>query len=219
MNAAEILQKIEILCKKSGLMSIQRLNLGHFWGVAAVNLAVLGRIWVLCRNLLSQILMMYSNLTKISKNLPGEAIENIRLPEDLNEFVTQDLSKPLQNDAGNNEETGAVITVDDFLDIGTPVKRKAEIVVPAKKPKIESDSLEEAPKKDVLGEIHSLNDLKAFIEKETEVRKTAKKTSFTRKLNQEQWKALKKEVLKSWNPSLPNKSIKLCRKIIRNALK
>jgi len=225
MNAAEILQKIEILCKNSGLLSIQRLNLGHFWGVAAVNLAVLGRIWVLCRNLLSQIWIMYSNLTKISKNLPGEAIENLRLPEDLNKFVTQDLSKLLQNNAGNNDETGAVITVDDFLDIGTPVKRKAEIVVTAKKPKIESVSPEEAPmkddtqKKDVLGEIHSLNDLKAFIEKETEVRKTAKKTSFTRKLNQEQWKALKKEVLKSWNPSLPNKSIKLCRKIIRNALK
>merc|ERR1712029_789368 len=100
-----------------------------------------------------------------------------------------------------------------------------ETVVLAKKPKIESVSPEEAPKKDdtqkkdVLGEIHSLNDLKAFIEKETEVRKTTKKTSFTRKLNQEQWKALKKEVLKSWNPSLPNKSIKLSRKIIRNALK
>merc|ERR1719322_1321835 len=159
MNAAEILQKIEMLCKKSGLLSIQRLNLGHFWGVAAVNLAVLGRIWVLCRNLLSQIWIMYSNLTKISKNLPGEAIDSLRLPEDLNEFITQNHLELKQNDAGNDEETGAVITVDDFLDIGTPVKRKAEIVVPAKKPKIESVSPEKAPKKDdtqkkdVLGEI------------------------------------------------------------------
>merc|ERR1712029_617525 len=100
---------------------------------------------------------------------------------------------------------------------------KNDDVVPFKKLKIESLPLEETlnkdEKKDVLSDIHSLDDLKLFIEKETEVRKTSKKTSFTRKLNQDQWKAVKKEVLKTMNPSLPNKSIKLCRKIIRNALK
>merc|ERR1712098_539133 len=208
--------------------------------------AVLGRIWVLCRNLMTKIYSMYSHLTSILMNLPGESIEYLKLPEGLRGHATEDLLEHLLNETGsNNKETEVGITVDDFLDIGTPVKRlietdppekkpqteslllvptpKTDDVVPFKKLKVESFPLEETlkkdEKKDVLSYIHSLNDLKLFIEKETEVRKTSKKTSFTRKLNQDQWKAVKKEVLKTMNPSLPNKSIKLCRKIIRNALK
>merc|ERR1712025_355952 len=72
--------------------------------------------------------------------------------------------------------------------------------------------------KDELSQIHSLEELKEFIKEETEKRKVSKKTSFTRKLSQDQWKAVKKEVLGNINPKLPNKSIKLCRKIIRKAL-
>ena len=45
---------------------MKRLNLGHFWGVAAVNLAVVGRIWVVARNLLSRHQIIFSHLINIS---------------------------------------------------------------------------------------------------------------------------------------------------------
>merc|ERR1712179_251718 len=116
------------------------------------------------------------------------------------------------------------ITVDDFLNLGEPVKRKPEVKEDnsdAKKLRLsnESDINAKPEEKDELSQIHSLDELKEFLQKETENRKVSKKTSFTRKLNQEQWKAVKKEVQGQMNPKLPNKSIKFCRKLIRKALK
>jgi len=227
LQSAAVLSKLEILCRRSGLLNMQRLNLGHFWGVAAINLAVVGRIWVIVRNLLSGHQIVFSHLLKISNHLPGQAAE-YQLPDDLFEFLPEDLrdyhkeSEVIADSETKEDRVG--ITVDDFLDLGEPVKRKPEVKEEnpdAKKLRLsnESDKNAKPEEKDELSQIHSLDELKEFLEKETKTRKVSKKTSFTRKLNQDQWKAVKKEVQGQMNPKLPNKSIKICRKLIRNALK
>ena len=228
LQSAAVLSKLEILCRRSGLLNMQRLNLGHFWGVAAVNLAVVGRIWVIVRNLLTRHQIVFSHLLKISLHLPGQAAEHC-LPENLFEFLPEDLKEHYKDHETNadlevTEDGGGVMTVDDFLDLGEPVKRKTE--VKEEKPEVkklrlsnDSDIKAKPEERDDLSQIHSLDELKEFLKKESEKRKVSKKTSFSRKLNQDQWKAVKKEVLVNMNPKLPNKSIKLCRKIIRTALK
>jgi len=228
LQSAAGLSKLEILCRRSGLLNMQRLNLGHFWGVAAINLAVVGRIWVVVRNLLSRHQIVFSHLLKISLHLPGQAAE-YQLPYDLFEFLPEDLREHIKesgiiNADSETKDDRVGITVDDFLDLGEPVKRKREVKEENSDAKIlrlsnESDNNDKSEEKDELSQIHSLDELKEFMEKETKTRKVSKKTSFTRKLNQDQWKAVKKEVQGQMNPKLPNKSIKLCRKLIRKALK
>ena len=52
-NLAALLQKIEILSRKSGLLSMQRLNLGHFWGVVSgVGMPIVWHSWLHCDLLL-----------------------------------------------------------------------------------------------------------------------------------------------------------------------
>ena len=64
--------------------------------------------------------------------------------------------------------------------------------------------------KDILSEIHSIDQLKDFLRGETESRKVSRKSSFTHKLSQDEWKSLKKEVFNNLMPTKPNKSLKLC---------
>merc|ERR1711872_201237 len=71
---------------------------------------------------------------------------------------------------------------------------------------------------DRLGELHSLDDLKAFLAGETDQRKQARRDALTRRLSQTEWKELKCATLAAFNPRLPNKSIKLCRRMIRQAI-
>ena len=170
---------------------------------------------------------MFSHLLKISSNLPGLAAE-YSLPQDLFEFLPEDLKEQLQKEQKTLDQEAnvesKVISVDDFLDIGEPVKRKFEVISSkedsdVKMLRLSNESDNAKPEgKDELSQIHSLDEIKEFMKKETENRRVSKKTSFTRKLNQDKWKAVKKEVLGNMNPKLPNKSIKMCRKIIRQAL-
>ena len=217
--SAAALAKIEILCKRSGHLSLQRLRLGHFWGVAAVNLAILGRVWVLGRGLLLNCHHIFFHLTKIAGSLPGED-SVYKLPEDLAEFFPEGFQASSEDDNMDHKLPANVpaVTVDDFLDIGEPVKRKVFEVVKEDVKRLKlKEELE--PKKDVLADIHNLEEMKDFLKTETEMRKVSKKTAFTKKLSQDEWKDVKKQVLEFMNPKLPNKSIKTCRKIIRNALK
>merc|ERR1711983_272940 len=131
LQSAAGLSKLEILCKRSGLLNMQRLNLGHFWGVAAVNLAVVGRIWVIVRNLLSRHQIVFSHLLKISLHLPGQAAD-YGLPENLFEYLPEDLREHYKDHESNanlevTEDAGGVMTVADFFDLGEPVKRKTEV--------------------------------------------------------------------------------------------
>merc|ERR1712200_213834 len=66
--------------------------------------------------------------------------------------------------------------------------------------------------------LHTFEELKCFIEEESKQRKISRKESRTRKLGQEDWKKLKTNLISSFKPNLPNKSIKLSRKLIRQAL-
>ena len=70
---------------------------------------------------------------------------------------------------------------------------------------------------DGLSELHSLADLQGFLNEETARRKRERRACMSKKLDQDEWKALKKQVIASFNNKLPNKSIKLCRKLLRNA--
>ena len=219
--SAAVLAKIEILCRRSGHLSMQRLRLGHFWGVAAVNLAILGRVWVLGRGLLLNCHHIFIHLTKIAVRLPGED-SVYKLPENLAEFFPEGFQASSEDVNVNVDHKLPVnvsaVTVDDFLDIGEPVKRRVLEVV---KEDVKRLKLEEEfePKRDLLADIHTLEKMKDFLKTETQTRKVSKKTAYTRKLSQDEWKDVKKQVLEFMNPKLPNKSIKTCRKIIRNALK
>merc|ERR1712037_523168 len=73
-------------------------------------------------------------------------------------------------------------------------------------------------KTDFFSDLHSLDQLRAFLKQETKLRKVSKRTCITAKLKQEEWKELKAEVVKAMNERVPNKSLKLCRKILRKAL-
>merc|ERR1711862_134064 len=152
-NIAVLLQKIEILSRKFGLLSMQRLNLGHFWGVAAVNLAMVGRIWTLCRHLLVKVEEIFSHLLKIMKYLPG-SVEDYNIPQVLFELFPEDLKEHVRSDAEKQIETTnvPVLTVHDFLDIGEPVKRKVETDEKAvtKKLKVETIGNSQESKKDAL---------------------------------------------------------------------
>ena len=74
-------------------------------------------------------------------------------------------------------------------------------------------------KLDFISNLKSLDDVKAFLDSETVQRKLDRKSSRTRKLGQDAFKALKKQLVSDFNAKLPNKSIKLARKTLREALK
>jgi len=67
-------------------------------------------------------------------------------------------------------------------------------------------------------DLHTLEELKSFIDEESKQRKLSRKQSRTRRLGKEDWKKLKTNLISSFKPNLPNKSIKQSRKLIRQAL-
>jgi len=231
-GAAAFLERIEMLSKNCALLDVQRLNLGHFWGVSAQNLAVVGRIWLVCRHLLVRIQTFYSGMGQVVAELPGDKFGS-ELPENLFNFMPDDMVEQVKQAEATivDVETGVevkeqIVTVEDFLDLGVPIKRPAEpslFALNKKRKKVESSVIEEETKptesKDILSDIHSIDQLKEFLKLETELRKSSRKTSLTRKLNQEDWKALKTNVVANMVATKPNKSLKLCRKLIRNAIK
>jgi len=286
-GAGALLNRVEMLSKNSALLDVQRLNLGHFWGVAAQNLAIVGRVWAVCRNLLMWVQICYQDMSQLLAELPSED-KTVKMPENLFSFMPEDLvqqvektsivdTKEVKSKAESNEN---IVTVDSFLDIGEPVKREVKSNInedqkkkpikdttynlaalnkkrknvlaigepveremkcplgddqekrPArdnnlnltalnKKRKMEVpkiDNSEKSTSRDVLSDIHSLEQLKDFLKSESESRKVSRKTSFSHKINQESWKLLKKDVLSNFNSTKPNKSLKLCRRLILNAL-
>ena len=301
-GAGALLHRVEMLSKNSALLDVQRLNLGHFWGVAAQNLAVVGRVWVLCRNLLMGVQFCYQNMSLLLAELETDN-SCVEMPDDLFPFMPEDLvlmlketpvaERNVERNIGFNEDNITVdsfldigepvkreskrspstnvdskkrpikdteynlatlnkkrknevsmkdsVTVDDFLDIGDPVKRQVkcsldynqdkqlskdrglEATALNKKRKMkvptESKNSDQTTTKDVLSEIHGFEQLKDFLKSESESRRVSRKSSFSHKLSQESWKLLKKDVLSNFNATKPNKSLKLCRKLIRNAVK
>jgi len=222
--AGAFLNRIEALLINSGLLAMQRLNLGHFWGVGAQQLACVSRLWALSRDLLSSCDNLYISLYTVTKNNVPDINEKlfIGFPSDLSKFFSDGINphsvQSIAVPTAREEKT----TVHSFLDLGEPVSRK-EVVAVKSNSTIKAEKIEDVSQKsiskDVLGDLHSFDDLKQFLVKESTERKTCRKNSFTHKLNQEAWKCLKKCVLEEFNPKLPNKSLKLARKKIREALK
>lgn len=247
-GAGAFLHRLELLSKNSALLDVQRLNLGHFWGVAAQNLGLVGRIWLVCRSLLVEVESSYDGMVKLLAELPkGSSFQEVEMPENLYSFMPEDLVKKIEDESKGVDTTRGpnqnIVSVDDFLDIGEPVKREiksslrfdeeekqvkeksSELASLNKKrkksalAKTDCDLSVKAAAKDSLSEIHNLEQLRDFLKSESETRKISRKTSFSRKLNQEKWKLLKKEILSNFSPTKPNKSLKLCRKMLRNAVK
>ena len=63
--------------------------MGHFWDVAAQNLAVVGRIWLVCRHLLVGVQVCYTGLAQVLAEMPGEQVGEI--PENLFKFMPENL--------------------------------------------------------------------------------------------------------------------------------
>jgi len=242
-GAAALLARVLTLCRLSGVSAFQRISLGHFWGVAAHQLGVVGRLWAIARHMIRTIHEAFSPLKLLVHLLPGGEVGN-PLPETLESFLPDDgcpgkdriNNRDLKEDASAEE---VQISVDSFLDLGVPVQRpkpeisRAEVIING--PPSYEVGREELPvlqvdvcaggkvevqktKTDAFSEFHSLDQLRGFLKQETKMRKVSKRTCVTAKLKQEEWKNLKGEVLKAMNDRVPNKSLKLCRKILRKAL-
>ena len=84
---------------------------------------------------------------------------------------------------------------------------------------IKADQAATGIKLEFISNLKSLDDVKAFLELETVQRKCDRKSSRTRKLDQDAFKALKRKLVADFNVKLPNKSIKQARKTLREALK
>ena len=239
-GAAALLNRVLMLCRLSGVSAFQRISLGHFWGTAAHQLGMVGRLWSIARHLILTIHEAFSPLRALVTLLPGDENGKFLLPETLKLFLPEDCNlvkhgisnKDLEEDALDVEGQKSV---DSFLDLGVPVQRsKMEASRVEAKDQFPSNEIEreELPegqaaevcvavqkiKIDVFSDLHSLDQLRSFLKQETKMRKVSKKTCVTAKLKQEEWKSLKTEVLKAMNEKIPNKSLKLCRKILRKAL-
>jgi len=116
-----------------------------------------------------------------------------------------------------NEEANEVIDLemeDNKNHIKSNIKvEKPKDILPVKKKKNEVNV-------DIsfIKNLHTFEELKCFIDEESKQRKISRRESRTRKLGQEDWKKLKTNLISSFKPNLPNKSIKLSRKLIRQAL-
>ena len=140
----------------------------------------------------------------------GKTSYDTKFPEDK---IGAKVKRPVSETKVENSVSKANI------DLGVKIKRcNADI---SKKDSL-LQSVEKSKKKPVdfefLARIHSLQDLNDFFEEESKQRKSNRKSSRTRKLSQDEWKALKKQVLDNFKPKLPNKSIKASRKLIKSAI-
>jgi len=362
--ALALLDRIEFCCRSAGIYAMQRLALGHFWGMGAYHLAVVSRIWVLARHVGQSVVRVRDCVEVIARNLPGKSLysasvvtkifsttpawvhtqsqisapishqdsfdvgkklkrpnRNVKNEEktaedpDINDMNTEYKSvQPVEEKNGKQNESSTNSIEQETISKGPSVKNKLKRKMP--KPAVESEddnmfllkakiktsdsdkvskltkepdekvliskaeekmkastaSIElkiseiskstkasddkvlasKAKKKkkelndsdkvqiskttltstepststdvvglisqDRLGELHSLDDLKAFLAGETDQRKQARRDALTRRLSQTEWKELKCATLAAFNPRLPNKSIKLCRRMIRQAI-
>jgi len=226
-GAGAFLNRTDSLLLNSGLLAVQRLNLGHFWGVGAQELACISRFWAVSRSLLKSVgdlyLMLFSRTVDVVPGVDPLFLEHF--PLDLAKFLPEGFvvkTESILVDKFKDEQT----TVNNFLDLGEPIKRvEMDKLLGIAEPGVDSvvckpkeSGMSVTKSKEVLNDIHSFEDLKEFLSKETVKRKVCRKLSLTRSLNQEDWKKLKKSLLENFNHKIPNKSLKLSRKSIRDAL-
>jgi len=288
-GAGALLARLELCIVNCGQLLLQRLNLGHFWNVAAYELAVVARIWAVARHLLNNVNEVYQILMLVSANFPEKesGVAGLEMPRDLTRFISADvrgeekslpclesiispgfsIGEPIQRTVINSGRSSQLPELQEF-DIGVPLKREENhcLLVKEKEEffrksgkcdKGTEDSLTSINKKmkkkvkdgekldnsmqpplkvktianniinnDVvdskldrlLKEIIDIESLKTFIENENIARKTSRKTALSRKLNQECWRELKKDVLGNINISKPNKSLKVGKRLIKERL-
>jgi len=220
-----LLGRIEFCCRNAGLYSLQRISLGHFWGVAAYQLSIVGRVWTLASNIKKHTAKLQSCIKEIAAGLPGKSLyteENLKnifnicptettlssaasrkgsVQPDVQELSNLEMTKPV--------DLGVKVRREDYE---KTAKSNPKVGKPEKKKKIAPPDLK------FLSDLHSFDDLKQFIDSESLQRKTARKSAITRTLGQEEWKLLKKRILSEFNKKLPNKSIKKSRKQLKEAL-
>jgi len=220
--ATKLMERIDICCRSCGVYAEQRLALGHFWGMAAYHLAVVSRIWTICCRLKEFYEQVQISLKNLTKYLPGRSLYTESVVEKLFGSMKAEPKKE-SNIETKIESKGRV-----EFDLGVKLNRSKF----SEDLKVQKSALEnhDSPQENLssnskpliclkfLANLHSLQDLQVFLDEETAKRKREKKSCVSKKLDQTEWKALKKEVLKAFNQKLPNKSIKLCRKKIANAL-
>ena len=227
-GAAALLSRVLALCNLSAVSALQRISLGHFWGVAAHYLGVIGRIRTVSRRLLWNVHQVFTPLGALVNLLPGHAV-GLSLPATLASFLPESMVAGLNleetNPESENEVTSATkhhTSLDAFLDLGIPVKRP-ELESAKSLPSTLKTSASLKPetqnkKSDIFSDFHTLDQLREFLKQETKMRKIAKKSCATSKLKQEEWKRLRAEVMGAINEKTPNKSLKRCRKMLRMAL-
>jgi len=237
-SAAEQLVAVEVRSRRAAECARQRLGLGHFWGVAAVALAIVARLWLTARHVLLSLTRVFSELTATRPLLPSQQQHLLHLPPSLYHLLPNHLAAECsQLKSSLSTRADPEVLVEDFLGIGDVVRNPVKIhenvgeAVKREKPSMElikTEAISEPVKSnakidtaltDSLSDIHGIDEMKAFLKSESLCRKTNKKCSFTRKLTQSEWKEVKRKCLAGLNPSKPNKSVKLCRKLLRTALK
>merc|ERR1712060_75909 len=90
--------------------ALQRISLGHFWGVAAHYLGVIGRIRTLARHLLWNVHQVYTPLGALVNLLPGQAV-GLGLPANLASFLPESMVAGLSLEQINPESENEVTSV------------------------------------------------------------------------------------------------------------
>jgi len=248
-------QRVDYCSRSAGIYALQRLALGHFWGIGAYKLAVIARIWAVVLHMTGHVAKMLGHVRRIQKKLPpGEGL----FSEEILAKIYAPVPTVAKEKKNEEKDGGEVKKFVDALDIDMGVKIKREDLVrqieeardvdddpptALKRPRenkenrkkrkkmMESSETEKSIttikaeqaatgiKLEFISNLKSLDDVKAFLELETGQRKLDRKSSRTRKLGQDAFKALKRKLVADFNVKLPNKSIKQARKTLREALK
>jgi len=129
-GAGALLARLDVLAHNSGLLAIQRLNLGHFWGVATHQLACIARIWVVGRHLLQPIGNVFNLLRNDVVHLLTEEVSKFMelFPNNLDMFVFSEIRNDTHESVKFDSSScvNNKVDLDSFLDIGIPIKRDVD---------------------------------------------------------------------------------------------
>lgn len=241
--AIHSLQRVIHCCHLIALHASCRVELQHEIHAAMLRLAISGRMWAVSNYTLKHMSLVMESLHGCSKSIPigknfysEKNLERIfssyvskktivTLPSTLPQLsaIGEKISRSFMDEEKRRQES---VLKSFNTSEKVPVSYRKEPIINSKASKKSSKESKEKniakTNEDIdlsnISNLKTLDDLKSFLDSETQLRKVNRKESVSRKFSQDQWKDLKKLVLSGFKPKLPNKSIKLSRKLLKEAL-
>lgn len=199
-GACTLLAKMTVLSENAGDLLVKRLHLGHFWGLALNNMAVVSRIWKVSITSMVLVSQSYERLVKLAENLLPESPvlflpENYVLPSTLicpdNDELLEKAKQALP-DEYFPKFSPTLKSEDTF---GTIIKRtNIDEITSSVEPKEEECGKKQKQWTRIVACVDKLKnkqDVVNFIHDETQNRKINRKKSVTKSMEQNQWKELR----------------------------